>query len=451
MNANTQRFEEARSAIEVALQHQPESRVLRLERALVMEQQGFHAEALAELESLAGVAADSPQLLVHLARALQFAGRDDAAQERLQRALDRWPTDIPLHVQLAQLQWRHGAGDAATLQLERAIGQFPHEIGLRLVAADQMRNAGQLQKALGLLEAGLALAPQSAALLTSIGVLLDAMGRPEDALRHLTSAHASAPDSTPVKRNLAATLLRVGEATEALRLCDEMSGQAPDDQLLLAYRATALRLLGDARYQDLHDYGRLVRTYELRAPPRYADLPHFNSALARELAKLHRAQQRPLAQSLRGGTQTERNLPADNPVVADFLAMIDAPIKDYIAHLRDADDHPVDRRKTARYRVAGSWSVQLQPGGFHTNHVHPQGWLSSAYYVELPNIVDDDSRAGWLKFGEPNMPIAGCTPDHYVKPAAGVLVLFPSYVWHGTVPFAEGGRRLTAAFDVVPF
>jgi hypothetical protein len=28
--------------------------------------------------------------------------------------------------------------------------------------------------------------------------------------------------------------------------------------------------------------------------------------------------------------------------------------------------------------------------------------------------------------------------------------LFPSYVWHGTVPFECGGRRLTAAFDVVP-
>ncbi len=31
-----------------------------------------------------------------------------------------------------------------------------------------------------------------------------------------------------------------------------------------------------------------------------------------------------------------------------------------------------------------------------------------------------------------------------------MLVLFPSYLWHGTVPFDAGGRRLTAAFDVVP-
>jgi len=37
-----------------------------------------------------------------------------------------------------------------------------------------------------------------------------------------------------------------------------------------------------------------------------------------------------------------------------------------------------------------------------------------------------------------------------VKPKPGMLVLFPSYFWHGTVPFEDGGRRLTAAFDVVP-
>ena len=43
-----------------------------------------------------------------------------------------------------------------------------------------------------------------------------------------------------------------------------------------------------------------------------------------------------------------------------------------------------------------------------------------------------------------------CPPDHYVRPYPGLLVLFPSYVWHGTVPFESGGRRLTAAFDVVP-
>jgi len=183
----------------------------------------------------------------------------------------------------------------------------------------------------------------------------------------------------------------------------------------------------------------------------FNEIGEFNAAFARELTAMHRAVRHPLEQSLRGGSQTERNLPRDNPVIAAFFAMLDAPIRTYIAALRGADrTHPLDRRKSAGYRISGSWSVQLHAGGYHINHVHPRGWLSSAYYVTLPDVSDADTRAGWLKFGEPGIPMPGCPAEHFVRPEAGTLVLFPSYMWHGTVPFAQGGPRMTAAFDVIP-
>jgi hypothetical protein len=229
-----------------------------------------------------------------------------------------------------------------------------------------------------------------------------------------------------------------------------LSQSASDDQQLIAYRATALRMLGDTRYRQLHDYERLVRIYRPQPPTGFVSTAQFNRVLANELTALHRWQQRPLEQSLRGGTQTENNLPGDNPVIAAFFAMLDAPICDYIARLDASRDHPTDRRKRSAYRFSGSWSVRLRPGGFHLNHVHPMGWLSSAYYIDVPSELDHQSKEGWLKFGEPDMPMPGCTPDHFVAPEPGMLVLFPSYLWHGTVPFQRGEQRLTAAFDVVP-
>lgn len=451
INANLQRWDEARADIENALRHQPLSRPLRLRRALLAEQQGKNAESLAELQALAGESRDSSQLQLHLARALQFAGRQAEAEAQLEAGLIQWPTDVALHVQLARLRWQRGAGEHATRNLEQAIETHPREMHLRLVAADLLRNAGAAPRALTLLERGLELAPGSAAFLTSIGVLRADLGQVDEALPYLREAVARAPQSLPAKRNLASLLLRSGAFEEALRLSEELSARAPDDQQLIAYRATALRMLGDPRYAALHDYPRLVRQYRLEPPAPYTDIAQFNSAFARELSALHREAHRPLDQSLRGGSQTERNLPRDNPVIATFFAMLDAPIRDYVSRLRDADTaHPTDRRKNAAYRLAGSWSVQLQPGGFHISHVHPQGWLSSAYYVELPDVADEVTRAGWLKFGESGVPVEGCAPDHYVRPYPGLLVLFPSYVWHGTVPFESGARRLTAAFDVVP-
>ena len=99
---------------------------------------------------------------------------------------------------------------------------------------------------------------------------------------------------------------------------------------------------------------------------------------------------------------------------------------------------------------SGSWSCRLHSGGFHDNHVHHKGWISSAYYVALPDATRE-SEQGWLKFGESNIALGERDrPERLVQPVVGKLVLFPSYYWHGTVPFASNDPRMTVAFDVVP-
>lgn len=447
-NANLQRFGPAVSALENALVNDPESLPLRLEHALLLEADGRSDESCVALEALVRAAPDSSQLLGHLARALRFAGRGAEAEARVAAGLVRWPLDVPLHRLLAELRWQRGAGADCIAALERAIAEFPGELQLRLVAADLLRSAGEPAKALPLLEEGLRRAPGAAAFETSIGVLLAELGEPRDALVFLRTASARLPDSAHMRRNLLPILLSAGEHAEALHIADTLLAASPDDQKLLAYRATALRLAGDPRYPALQDYPRLVRSYRLTPPPGYADIAAFNAAFARELDLLHRADRRPLAQSIRGGIQTDRNLPARNPVIAAFFTMLDAPIRDYVSRLDPTRAHPTDRRRRDGFCIQGSWSVRLNPGGFHTNHVHPQGWLSSAYYVETP--PSDTNRAGWLKFGEVTPAVSGATADHHVRPEPGMLVLFPSFFWHGTVPFAAGERRLTAAFDVVP-
>jgi hypothetical protein len=60
-------------------------------------------------------------------------------------------------------------------------------------------------------------------------------------------------------------------------------------------------------------------------------------------------------------------------------------------------------------------------------------------------------HAGWLRLGVPGVATMPALPaDAFVKPQPGVLVMFPAYVWHGVVPFASAGARLSIAFDAVP-
>jgi uncharacterized protein (TIGR02466 family) len=132
--------------------------------------------------------------------------------------------------------------------------------------------------------------------------------------------------------------------------------------------------------------------------------------------------------------------------------MVDA-VQTYVDQLPPIDpSHPLLRYERGRtIRFSGSWSVRLRSGGRHAHHVHPQGWLSSAFYVSLPERQrDEPDDAGWLTLGEPDETLGLHLPPHLkVEPRPGRLVLFPSWMWHGTQPFAEG-ERLTVAFDVRP-
>ena len=61
------------------------------------------------------------------------------------------------------------------------------------------------------------------------------------------------------------------------------------------------------------------------------------------------------------------------------------------------------------------------------------------------------SSQGWIRFGQPPFITDPPLPaEHYVRPKPGRLVLFPSYMWHGTVPFTTDEARMTIAFDAVP-
>lgn len=170
--------------------------------------------------------------------------------------------------------------------------------------------------------------------------------------------------------------------------------------------------------------------------------------LAATLRALHVDHGQPIDQSVRGGTQTDGPLfHRIDPFLAALRDKIRAEVSRYLAELPAPDrSHPLLGRLPTHPRFVGSWSVRLAQGGFHDAHVHDEGRISSAFYVDLPPPGED--RAGWLTLGQPQASL-GLTIDplREIEPRRGRLILFPSTMWHGTRPFREG-ERLTVAFDV---
>ena len=154
---------------------------------------------------------------------------------------------------------------------------------------------------------------------------------------------------------------------------------------------------------------------------------------------------------MRGGTQTERPLFFRiEPIIARAKEKITDAVREYIAQLPPYEEgHPLLGSPRHRVRYSGSWSVRLTRQGYNVAHTHPMGWLSSAFYVSLPSREQMGTPpAGWIRFGvaPPELGLE-LPPYAQIEPQVGRLVLFPSTMWHSTVPF-EDGERLVLAFDV---
>ena len=65
---------------------------------------------------------------------------------------------------------------------------------------------------------------------------------------------------------------------------------------------------------------------------------------------------------------------------------IDNAVEAYILRFGESKNHPLLARRAGGFAYSGSWSTCLSDHGFHKNHVHPGGWISSAYYVAVPDI-----------------------------------------------------------------
>lgn len=438
------------AARRAAVAAKPASWVAEHNLAALLGDMGFAGDAEGAARRSFAKGGDAPETCLVLGRALLAQGRYDEADGAFGEALKRRPAYGDAVRERAQLIWMQtGNRDAALGPIDAAIAAAPEAGGLIVIRAQMMDYAGDRPEAIldVLTRAGAANDPAVELAAVDAALKIDK----DLALVHARAALALAPQNPQAAMKLAETHLCRNEPAAALALLDRVLAARPDDQGALALQATGWWLAGDPRALRPEQYPSLVGGYTIDTPTGWPTLRAWLDDLAVALRGLHGLTTHPVGQSLRHGTQTTTNLlVSEDPAVKGFFAAVDRPIREHIAALGSGDD-PTRRRISGGYRISGCWSVQLRPGGFHAAHVHPEGWLSSACYIELPPAVDAGGKQGWIGFGAPPFDCGRpLPPEHYEKPAPGRLVLFPSWMWHGTIPFDGPSTRLTVAFDVVP-
>lgn len=409
-------------------------------------------EAVQALDTARRLGADGYTTAYNRGRASLNEGNLDEAEQELARAAEMRPGSLDAQLALAQVRFMRGDPHFART-LGDALRANRGNVRLQLLLGELLWRAGELTAAETVVRDVIARksGPSPAAQSTLSAILLE-QGRLEEAEAQALEAAAARPQDQAVLLNTVTILIAGRRVEDAIPLIEAQRRQNPDSQAWLAYEATASRLLGTERYRELYDYERFVRVYDLEPPPGWSSMAELNRALAEVLNDRHRFTNHPLDQTLRHGSQTSRSLLMDpDPTVQSVLEAFQDPIEDYRRSLDLPPEHPLSRANVGASKFVGAWSVRLKRNGYHVNHFHPEGLISSAYYIEIPSEAQDEAlKAGWIKFGEPRYPVPELVPERLVQPRPGRLVLFPSYMWHGTNPIYGSEARLSIAFDVRP-
>ena len=401
-------------------------------RARVTLEAGLPAIALYEWVLRIG-ADDSAR--IGLIEAVQREHGPATAVIRLDHMLAGDPGWLEGHAYRAQLVCTAGALERVTESFERALAVRPRDVFLWRELVITLLRTLRFDDALAAIARARAAAGRHPTFDANEAICIDELGD------HARAEELFAPlarfDEVDLLVRRARNALRRGRPDEAAALLEPKLAEAAPE--VASYLGTAWRLSAPERWRWLEGDERLVSVFDL-------DLP---AGLAERARALHNTAAAPLHQSVLGGTQTEGHLLIRiEPELQAARRLLGDAVARYIAQLPESDPaHPtLSKRRDRRPRFSGSWSVRLAGAGFHANHFHPEGWLSSALYLAVPDTAE--GQEGWLKLGEPQADLGlGLAPFRTIEPKPGRLVLFPSTMWHGTIPFAEG-ERLTVAFDV---
>ena len=387
------------------------------------------------------LAPDDDEVISGLASAFIANGEPQTALQGLEKIVRRSPHWTRGHILLSRLRWMQGDRKGFTRSFDEALDQAPEAIDLRREQLIALIHAEQFDEVLSAIARGRAAMGDHVVFAVNEATAHAEMGNIEMAERQFEPLIKIDDPSLQLRR------VRMYLRSSRPDVASQVLGpwlQTPAAFLFWPYASLAWRQIDEPRWRWLEGDETFIGVYDIadRLPPL--------DELAAKLRKLHTLGGQPLEQSLRGGTQTDGNLFTHvDPLIVRLREAVRGAVAEHVAKFPAPDPgHPLLGPARDSIHFSGAWSVRLHSKGFHANHAHPAGWISSALYIVLPPDIGEN-EAGILTLGEassPNFPI-DLPPFRTVEPKPGRLALFPSYMWHGTRPFGEG-ERITVAFDV---
>ncbi|PIW26749.1 MAG: hypothetical protein COW30_13405 [Rhodospirillales bacterium CG15_BIG_FIL_POST_REV_8_21_14_020_66_15] len=421
---------------------------------------GDPAGGAEDLGRAAELAPDAPPVYGSLGIAYQLLGDGESARAAYETAIELGSRDPEDFFNLGTVHMNARSFADAIAMFGRAAELNPrHQRAFANIGLLHGRSA-EYDKAIAPLERALALNPDDAKSVNELVYAYGAVGRAADAQALTDRFLKRHPSAHDLHGQMAFAWMRAGEPEQAIAAAERALAAGVHPTPSLAMKSAALNDLGRAaEARHLLDFERLIMTRTHGAPAGYQSLAAFNKDLVAYLLNHPSLAYSKLNRSVEHGRGTlELFDGTEHGPALELKKMILAMARDYVArHPRDPD-HPFLADPPKALDVS-CWGTVYDREGRQLVHFHPPAWLSGVYYPALPASMKGAAQGrtnnveGWIEFGRAFHLIGdrGDPPVHLVRPEEGLMVLFPSYFGHQTIPVTSSDeKRVSIAFDLEP-
>ena len=319
--------------------------------------------------------------------------------------------------------------------------------------ANNYKSLGNFKKALINYKRAIKIDPNNELSHLNLGIIFYENGEFESAIK----CFKEGVRINPIYKNkihLSDLLLKSNDTKSALILLDNILSEKPMDSRAIAYKTIALR--GLKKFEKVEKIINFSKNVNIDYIQNYIDDDStiFNKSLCSILENhSDRVEEKNLnSWAIRGGSAVRNLLNSKNPILEKFHEITRKAIDNKIKYLQQSDVSPYMKYKPLHYKL-DCWANLLKGGDYQENHIHNNGWISGVYYVDLPddqlNCVD---KVGCIEFNRSGYGLPHFGKSRGIKviqPEIGMFILFPSYVWHGTIPYVGNKNRISISFDVI--
>lgn len=382
-------------------------------------------------------------------------GNPDKAISTFQKALKIKPDYVQAAHRLCDALYMAERFDEAEIHYRALLEKTPDNLGLMTSLADMLDTQGKWDAAINIFQQAVKLAPNDAILHVKLANTLNQAFKSDQAETVILRALELAPDLYAAHLAHAYILLRQGRAEEGLAAANKTLALFPGETTAIAWKITALdQLGGGTEYDRYMDFETFVKPQWVETPKGFRNINHFNEAIVRHVVNHPQLFSFEHYEVTRHGQEVKDIYAEPMGPIKHLKAAMEKHVTDYINSLPDDPDNHFVANAPKKWRLK-SWANILSGPGRQIAHIHGEAWLSGCYYVRLPDIMKTDENpenAGYIEFGQINDEFPNLETNRlkFLRPQEGLVALFPSYLYHSTVPTQSTQPRIAIAFDVVP-